>query len=94
MVDTRAEWSRDLADPEGGTAPRHNDVCPKNVVFRDGRAAALIDFDFAAPGAPSGTSPRPPATGCQAPMLDPGSASALRSAGPDAAARLRTLADG
>lgn len=28
----------------------HNDVCPENVVFRDGRAAALIDFDLAAPG--------------------------------------------
>lgn len=30
----------------------HNDVCLENVVFRDGRAAALIDFDLAAPGRP------------------------------------------
>jgi Phosphotransferase enzyme family len=28
----------------------HHDVCPENVVFRDGRAVALLDFDFAAPG--------------------------------------------
>ena len=27
----------------------HNDVCRENVVFRDGHAAALIDFDFAGP---------------------------------------------
>ena len=30
----------------------HNDVCLENVVFRDGAAAALVDFDFAAPGRP------------------------------------------
>ncbi|HEX6448752.1 MAG TPA: phosphotransferase [Trebonia sp.] len=28
----------------------HNDVYPANLVFRDGRAAALIDFDLAGPG--------------------------------------------
>ena len=28
----------------------HNDVCPENVVYRDGTAVALLDFDFAAPG--------------------------------------------
>ena len=28
----------------------HNDVCPENVVFRNGEAVALLDFDFAAPG--------------------------------------------
>jgi aminoglycoside phosphotransferase (APT) family kinase protein len=27
-------------------------VCPENVVFRDGIAVALLDFDFAAPGRP------------------------------------------
>ena len=30
----------------------HNDVCMENVVFRDGAAAGLLDFDFAAPGRP------------------------------------------
>jgi hypothetical protein len=28
----------------------HNDVYPANLVFRDGRAIALIDFDLAGPG--------------------------------------------
>ncbi|GGU08398.1 hypothetical protein GCM10010244_38120 [Streptomyces coeruleorubidus] len=51
-VDAHAEWSRDLADPEGGRVLTHNDVGPDNVVFCDGRAAALIDFDLAAPGRP------------------------------------------
>ncbi len=49
-------------DPAGYTWPRpvparyrtslvsHNDVYPANVVFRDGRAVALIDFDLAGPG--------------------------------------------
>jgi hypothetical protein len=49
-------------DPAGHAWPRpvparyrsglvsHNDVYPANVVFRDGRAVALIDFDLAGPG--------------------------------------------
>ncbi len=41
-----------MADPDGGTVICHNDVCPENVVFRDGTAVALLDFDFAAPGRP------------------------------------------
>jgi hypothetical protein len=45
-------WSDELADPAGGTMVCHNDVCLENVVFRDGRAAAALDFDFAAPGRP------------------------------------------
>ena len=45
-------WSDELADPQGGTMICHNDVCMENVVFRDGRAIALLDFDFAAPGRP------------------------------------------
>ncbi len=43
-------WSDELADPLGGDVVCHNDVCPENVVFRDGEAVALLDFDFAAPG--------------------------------------------
>ena len=45
-------WEDSLADPAGGTLVCHNDVCPENVVFRDGIAVALIDFEFAAPGRP------------------------------------------
>jgi hypothetical protein len=45
-------WSSELADPAGGRTVCHNDVCLENVVFRDGAAAALLDFDFAAPGRP------------------------------------------
>ncbi|MFI6947382.1 phosphotransferase [Streptomyces sp. NPDC050422] len=85
-------WPRDLADPEGGTVVCHNDVCPENVVFRDGRAAALIDFDLAAPGRPLWDVAM--AARYWVPMLDPESAAALYSAGPDASARLRILADG
>ena len=45
-------WSDEMADPRGGTVVVHNDVCLENVVFRDGRAVGLLDFDFAAPGRP------------------------------------------
>lgn len=43
-------WSDEMADPDGGEVVCHNDVCLENVVFRDGEAVALLDFDFAAPG--------------------------------------------
>jgi len=43
-------WSDEMVDPAGGGIVLHNDVCLENVVFRDGVAVALIDFDFAAPG--------------------------------------------
>ncbi len=90
-VDTDAEWPRDLADPEGGVMLCHNDVCPDNVVFRDGRAAALIDFDLAAPGRPLWDIAM--TARYWVPMLDPGSAAAFYPSGLDAAARLRILAD-
>jgi hypothetical protein len=43
-------WNYGLADPAGGTLVCHNDVELSNVVFRDGIAVALLDFEFAAPG--------------------------------------------
>lgn len=43
-------WSDEMADPVGGPVLGHNDLCLENVVFRDGEAVALLDFDFAAPG--------------------------------------------
>lgn len=49
---TGLRWSNEMADPERGTIVCHNDVCLENVVFRDGIAVGLIDFDFAAPGRP------------------------------------------
>jgi hypothetical protein len=45
-------WDDALADPADGTLVCHNDVSPENVVFRDGTAVALLDFEFAAPGRP------------------------------------------
>jgi hypothetical protein len=51
-----ADWATDWADPTGSAAPDrvicHNDLFPENVVFRDGRVVALIDFAMAAPGRP------------------------------------------
>jgi len=44
-------WDRTLA-PVPGDVACHNDLCVENVVVRDGRAVAFIDFDFAAPTDP------------------------------------------
>ncbi|MFD3911627.1 phosphotransferase [Streptomyces sp. NPDC058603] len=90
-VDAGAAWPRDLADPEGGTMLCHNDICPDNVVFRDGCAAALIDFDLAAPGRPLWDVAM--TARYWVPMLDPASAASLYPAGLDAPTRLRILAD-
>jgi hypothetical protein len=43
-------WSDELADIRGGNTMCHSDICPENVVFRDGVAVAFLDWDFAAPG--------------------------------------------
>jgi Ser/Thr protein kinase RdoA (MazF antagonist) len=43
-------WADEWADPVAGPLVCHNDLFPENVVFRDGREVALIDFDMAAPG--------------------------------------------
>lgn len=45
-------WSSEMADPVSGQIVCHNDVCLENVVFRNGVAVGLVDFDFAAPGRP------------------------------------------
>ncbi|MEO5884577.1 MAG: phosphotransferase [Candidatus Limnocylindrales bacterium] len=47
-----ADWSTHWADPLGGSVVSHNDLFPENVVFRDGRVVALIDFAMAGPGRP------------------------------------------
>lgn len=59
-VPSGAVWSDEMADPrtDGCDDPNaavvvcHNDVCLENVVFRDGVAVGLLDFDYAAPGRP------------------------------------------
>lgn len=91
-IDTSVRWPEDLADPRGGTTLCHNDVCPENVVFRNGRAAALIDFDLAAPGRPLWDLAM--TARYWAPTTDPASRSASYPDGLDASARLRILADG
>lgn len=46
-------WSDAFGAPSTeATVICHLDVCLENVVFRDGVAVALLDFDFAAPGDP------------------------------------------
>jgi len=46
-----AVWNTTLAADAavGVVVVGHNDLCVENVVCRDGRAVAFIDFDFAAP---------------------------------------------
>ena len=43
-----ARWNDALASQHGPVVG-HNDLCVENVVARDDRAVAFIDFDFAAP---------------------------------------------
>jgi hypothetical protein len=43
-------WQRQVPSPWRGGLVTHNDPNPANVIFRDGKAVALIDFDLAAPG--------------------------------------------
>lgn len=45
-------WSDEWSDPVGGAVICHNDLFPENVVFREGRVVAFIDFAMAAPGRP------------------------------------------
>jgi phosphotransferase family enzyme len=43
-------WPRSIPASFRTGLVSHNDVHPANLVFRDGRAIALIDFDLAGPG--------------------------------------------
>ena len=47
---TSHAWPPSPPAPFAGQLISHNDVNLDNVVFRDGRAVALIDFDLASPG--------------------------------------------
>jgi hypothetical protein len=44
------QWPRPIPARFRTGLVSHNDVHPANLVFRDGRAVALIDFDWAGPG--------------------------------------------
>lgn len=43
-------WPRPIPAPFRTGLVSHNDVHPANLVFRNGRAVGLIDFDWAGPG--------------------------------------------
>jgi hypothetical protein len=86
-----ADWPTEFADPEGGTVLCHNDFCPENVVFRDGRAVAVLDFDFAAPGRPLWDLAF--AAWYWVPTVPPRTAEVEGMPGLDPARRLRILAD-
>lgn len=90
-VDRAVSWPVGAADPEGGTMLCHNDVCPENVVFRDGRAVALIDFDLAAPGRPIWDLVM--TARYWVPMVPPESAAVKWRSDLDPVARLRLLVD-
>lgn len=51
-VEIDGEWNPEAAGPDGGPIVCHNDICLENVVFREGAAVALLDWEFAAPGRP------------------------------------------
>ena len=91
VLPSDAAWPSDLADPEGGEVWCHNDVCPENVVFVGDRAAALLDFDFAAPGRALWDVAQ--TARYWAPILDPESAAVSGRRHLDPAHRLRVLAD-
>jgi hypothetical protein len=90
-VDRAVSWPVGAADPEGGTMLCHNDVCPENVVFRDGRAVALIDFDLAALGRPIWDLAM--TARYWVPMVPPEFAAASGRAHLDPVARLRLLVE-
>jgi hypothetical protein len=94
-----ATWSDEMSDdtspPASGfgvdTVICHNDVCLENVVFRNGQAVALLDFDFASPGRPLYDLAQF-ARMC-VPVDDEVNAARLGWAPVDIAARLRLVAD-
>lgn len=90
-----AAWPAEFGDPEADGARRlvvcHNDACQENIVFRDGEAVALIDFDFAAPGRPLWDLAM--CAWYWVPMVPQGIAADEGFGGMDSPARLRILAD-
>lgn len=90
LPDPSLQFGTELADPEGGPQVVHTDVCPENVICRDGVAVALIDWDFASPGRPLWDVVST-ARLC-VPFVEPGRRN-HEYEGVDVMARLRVLAD-
>jgi hypothetical protein len=91
-VSVEGPWNDDMADPTGrAEVVCHNDVCFENVVFRDGSAVALLDWEFAAPGRRVYDVAQM-ARMC-VPVTDDESAHQLGWLGADRAARLRVVSD-
>ena len=84
-------WNDEIADARGGPIVCHNDICLENVVFRDGVAVGLLDFDFSAPGRPVYDLAQF-ARMC-VPIDDAQSAALLGWDGPDKPSRLRLVCD-
>jgi hypothetical protein len=62
-------WQRAVPPQWRGSLITHNDTNPANIIFRNGAAVALIDFDLAAPGSIAWELA---VAGCfWAPLLDP-----------------------
>jgi len=71
----------------------HNDIAPKNTVFRGGRPVAFLDWDLASPGPPAWDLAH--AAWQFVPLSDdPGCAGHGWPVPPDRASRLRVLCDG
>ena len=84
-------WNDEIADSVGGPIVCHNDICLENVVFEDGLAVGLLDFDYAAPGRPVYDLAQF-ARMC-VPIDDDESAALLGWSCPDRPARLRLVCD-
>ncbi|MEI7744697.1 MAG: phosphotransferase [Chloroflexota bacterium] len=88
-----AAWDRaNLPAPGPSAIVCHNDLCVENVVVRDGRVVAFIDFDFAAPSDPLldiAIAARHWIPMRDAADIDP----ALRAVGLDQVARFRAFCD-
>jgi len=85
-------WATTFPGREPATAICHNDVAPRNTVFRDGRPVAFLDWDLACPAPPAWDLAH--AAWQFVPLVDD---EACRRRGwarpPDRPARLRRLAD-
>lgn len=92
---TGTTWSTELADPADPRSAEvmcHNDVCPENVVYRNGEAVALLDFDYVAPGRRVYDLAQLAKMCC--PLDTPDRAASLGLGDVDPFSRLRAVADG